>query len=264
MQAHFDAQQRQRSKLTELGLGLSIDIVAALATSAVVAPFVAIIDRSIISNASGRMPLMAGLQDGFRTLATRPAVLARQPSVVAVFSVYAITYITANASETIALSANADPLLPKFLASSTVNIAACVYKDKLLTHWCSLGPARPFPMASYGLFGLRDSLTVAASFSLPPLLSTMLQSNTSMSKTSCDSISQLALPCMVQFISTPIHLLGLDIYNNPSATAVRRAQVVRRDFIPSTLARMGRILPAFGFGGLVNNKTRTTLKRWIL
>ncbi|KAJ3242317.1 hypothetical protein HDU81_005069 [Chytriomyces hyalinus] len=264
MQAHIETQQRQRSKLTELGLGLSIDIVAALATSAVVAPFVAIIDRSIISNASGRMPLMAGLQDGFRTLATRPALLARQPSVVAVFSVYAITYITANSSETIAVSVNADPLLPKFLASSTVNIAACVYKDKLLAHWCSLGPARPFPMGSYGLFGLRDSLTVAASFSLPPYLSNMLQSNTSMSKTSCDSISQLALPCMVQLISTPIHLLGLDYYNNPSATVVQRAQVVRRDFIPSTLARMGRILPAFGFGGLVNNKTRTTLKRWIL
>ncbi|KAJ3405394.1 hypothetical protein CcCBS67573_g00570 [Chytriomyces confervae] len=263
MQAQIEPQ-RQRSKLSELGLGLSIDCVAALATSAAVSPFVAIIDRSIISNASGRMPLMAGLADGFRTLATRPSVLARQPSVLAVFSVYAITYITANSSETIALSTNSDPLLPKFIASSTVNIAACVYKDKLLTHWCSLGPARPFPMSSYGLFGLRDSLTVAASFSLPPFLSAALQSNSSLSKTSCDSISQLALPCMVQFISTPIHLFGLDYYNHPSATVMQRVQVVKRDFIPATLARMGRILPAFGFGGLVNNKTRSTLKQWIL
>jgi hypothetical protein len=42
------------------------------------------------------------------------------------------------------------------------------------------------------------------------------QEMTSLSKGSADIIAQLFCPAAVQFLSTPLHLLGLDLYNNPA------------------------------------------------
>jgi hypothetical protein len=53
---------------------------------------VAVIDRSIIANMSGKTPLLVGLREGFGTILTRPWVIIRQPSVMAVFCVYFATY----------------------------------------------------------------------------------------------------------------------------------------------------------------------------
>ncbi|KAI8609976.1 hypothetical protein BC830DRAFT_788677, partial [Chytriomyces sp. MP71] len=205
MQAPFDVtdnrfQIKQSSTFSRLGLSLTIDLASALATSAFVSPFVAIIDRSIIANASGRTPLLSGLKEGFRTLILQPSVFARQPSVVVVFGVYVATYLTANAIETVAISASTAPDMPKFIASSGVNIAVGVYKDQMLARWFGNGAPRAFPTTSCGLFALRDSLTIAASFSLPPVMSNVLHSTTSYSKATCDSVCQLALPCMIQFV----------------------------------------------------------------
>ena len=43
---------------------------------------------------SGKTPLIAGLKEGFGTILTRPWVIMRQPSVLAVFGVYLATYTT--------------------------------------------------------------------------------------------------------------------------------------------------------------------------
>lgn len=69
--------------------------------------------------------------------------------------------------------------------------------------------------------------------------------------------AQFLAPAAMQLISTPIHLLGLDLYNRQGnlGMAARASRVVR-DWGVSALARMGRIVPAFGVGGVVNGKMR--------
>ena len=78
---------------------------------------------------------------------------------------------------------------------------------------------------------------------------------------SASSAAQILAPAAVQIVSTPLHLLGLDLYNRGGVgmwgTDGRVRRVVR-DWGVSCAARMGRIVPAFGVGGVVNTKVR----RW--
>jgi hypothetical protein len=91
--------------------------------------------------------------------------------------------------------------------------------------------------------------------------------------------AQFVAPAAIQLVSTPIHLLGLDLYNRQGHLGFgeRYARVVR-DWGVSALARMGRIIvsstscprydyqeltetnqPAFGVGGVVNANMRKNL-----
>lgn len=76
------------------------------------------------------------------------------------------------------------------------------------------------------------------------------------------SVAQFVTPAAIQVVSTPLHLLGLDLYNRPGVgmggEQGRAAQVVK-NWAKSAFARMGRIVPAFGVGGVVNTKVRKGL-----
>jgi hypothetical protein len=84
--------------------------------------------------------------------------------------------------------------------------------------------------------------------------------------------AQFAAPAAIQLLSTPLHLLGLDLYNRPSGSggtaggsAVAKVSwrerwlLIRSRWLASTAARIGRIVPAFGVGGVVNYKVRQSL-----
>jgi hypothetical protein len=126
----------------------------------------------------------------------------------------------------------------------------------------SSGPARPVPLPTFALFTIRDCLTIFASFNLPAVLSPHLDARMSdqvKRYVSGASTAQFVTPAAVQLISTPLHLLGLDLYNRPGVLARERAVRVVRDWAKSAVARMGRIIPAFGVGGVVNTKVRRGL-----
>jgi hypothetical protein len=75
------------------------------------------------------------------------------------------------------------------------------------------------------------------------------------------SIAQFIAPAAIQVASTPFHLLGLDIYNRQNITAWERWQLVSKTWMPSFLARICRIVPAFGVGGVVNTSVRHSLMK---
>jgi hypothetical protein len=75
-----------------------------------------------------------------------------------------------------------------------------------------------------------------------------------------ESVAQFLAPAAVQVLSTPMHLLGLDFYNrNGTTTLAERWRVVRKVWAVSCVARLGRIVPAFGVGGVVNAGVRRNL-----
>ena len=113
-------------------------------------------------------------------------------------------------------------------------------------------------------------MTIFASFNLPPLIAPMLPDKFFFSSSeavvekhiSRASAAQFLAPAAIQLISTPLHLLGLDLYNRPAQghrhvpSFKARFAVVRRDWLSCSFARMGRIVPAFGVGGIVNREVR--------
>ncbi|CAN0081250.1 unnamed protein product [Sphacelaria rigidula] len=115
---------------------------------------------------------------------------------------------------------------------------------------------KPVPIPTYLLFTVRDASTVAASFNLPAPVSTYLQDRFGMSKSSADFTAQMTCPAGVQFLSTPLHLLGLDLYNKPQNTPSGRTKFIVGAYTPSVIARICRIGPAFGIGGVGNTAFR--------
>lgn len=183
----------------------------------------------------------------------------------------------------------------KFAATAMVNMSLCVYKDSRFAKMfgvqgqsssgtqaqakgapSSLGgsqksaghPIKPppqspptpkVPKTSLSLFCLRDSLTIFASFNLPPLVSPLIPDVLASTPSSKAALAQFSIPASVQLISTPLHLLGLDLYNRQHAGGIPAADRwarVKRDWAPSCAARVARIVPAFGVGGVVNTRLR--------
>lgn len=123
----------------------------------------------------------------------------------------------------------------------------------------SIGRTR-IPLATYSAFLLRDGLTIFGSFSLPAMVSASIPDSIASQEYLKILIAQLAIPASIQLISTPIHLLGLDLYNRPQVMPSKeRIGRVSRDWIGASLLRMCRIIPAFGIGGFVNTEGRLSL-----
>jgi hypothetical protein len=223
--------------------------------------------RAIIENASGKQPLMASIRSSLKTMLLRPHTYIASKPFALIFMVYGGTYLTANTLDTFQSTLHSSPASTvthgpaKFLATSTANLSLTMLKDSQFTKMFGTATsARPVPPLSYALFAFRDCMTVYASFNLPPLIAPLLPlSSATEEYFSRASAAQFLAPAAVQLVSTPCHLYGLDLYNRPSAgeggkrvTVRERLEKVGRDWGKSSAARMCRIVPAFGFGGVVN------------
>jgi hypothetical protein len=78
------------------------------------------------------------------------------------------------------------------------------------------------------------------------------------------TVAQFVAPAGIQLLSTPLHLLGLDLYNRPTGgkelvTWGDRWAIIKKNWGVSAVARMCRIMPAFGIGGVTNSKLRSSM-----
>merc|ERR1719356_947653 len=83
-----------------------------------------------------------------------------------------------------------------------------------------------------------------------------------MEQKKAEKVAQLATPCAMQVVITPIHLLGLNFYNAPSAAPAQRARAVWSTCPESTGVRMLRFTWAYGVGGLVNKELSQRARDW--
>jgi hypothetical protein len=225
-------------------------------------------------------------------MATRPVGFFLSTPFLLIYTLYSGTYLTANAIDTVTSTLRNQPFrtvtpgTAKFLATTTVNMSICVYKDARFAKIFgpSSAPAATchpsasaavtaaaataakkslqIPKISFTLFCLRDSVTIFASFNVPALIAPSIPDYIASTPGMKAAVAQFSCPALMQFVSTPMHLLGLDLYNRqpPGGLGWReRLARIRRDYIASSFARMGKIVPAYGVGGVVNVKVRAAL-----
>ena len=214
---------------------------------------------------SGRTSFVESLSGSLPWVLLRPhTFLFARPSAIMML-LYSSTYLTANIIDTMSSIAQDQPAstttsgFMKFGSVRLVNLILALYKDCQFTKMFGLISPRPLPPASYALLALRDSITIFASFNLPPKLAPLLPESVE-DHFSRLSVAQFTTPALAQIFNAPLHLLGLDLYNRNRITPVRdRLRKVRLDWPATSLARMCRVLPAFGVGGVVNNKMRASM-----
>ncbi|RDL31952.1 Uncharacterized protein BP5553_09354 [Venustampulla echinocandica] len=251
-----------------LGLRLASDCVSGVFAASLVAPLIAIIDQGIMQNASGQSTLKESVKTSLTSLVLRPHTILFSKPFALICMVYGGTFVTANTLDTITSTVKNKPYTHvtadtmKFAASSTANIGLTLIKDQAFVRlFGSGGPPRPVSLPSYALFTIRDCLTIFASFNVPPLLGPVISRNMSTElekRMSGQTVAQFVAPAAVQIVSTPMHLLGLDLYNRGCSgiTWADRWAIVKKNWAVSSAARICRIVPAFGFGGVVNAKVR--------
>lgn len=230
-----------------------------------------------MENASGANTIARSLKASLRSLLLRPHTIIFARPFAFIAMVYGGTYLTANTLDTCVSTTNnlsathVTSGAAKFSLSSAANVGLCIYKDQAFVRM--FGPPgvvpRAVPAASYALFALRDCSTIFASFNVPPMLGPWLDIRLSeefkRKWISGATLAQFVAPAMVQMASTPLHLLGLDLYNRPSGTNQglvsnrERWLVIKSNLAVSVAARICRIVPAFGIGGVVNTNMRRRL-----
>lgn len=212
--------------------------------------------------------IMSSLRSSIRSIAANPFHTLLSRPFALVFMLYGGTYLTANTLDTASSTLSNKPAssitsgAAKFAASSAANVSLCVYKDQAFVKLfgpTTVAAPRPVPLPCYAVFAMRDALTIFASFNVPPLLAPYIDASSLKLPVSGVTAAQFAAPASVQLISTPLHLFGLDLYNRPGLSLGERWQMVKSNWAVCAAARIGRIIPAFGVGGVVNMKVRKAL-----
>lgn len=210
-----------------------------------------------------------------------------------IWTLYAATYTVASCSNT--LTGKYYPAVVNaatFLATTAINVPLGIWKDirfaqifshhhtaGAISHDASRAPTtassklslasspissvptpspRRMPRVVAGVFLARDAITLFGSITFAPRAATYIPDSLVSNLHAKAAISQLTVPMLTQLVATPVHLLGLDLYQRQqgAVTFSNRLGHISSGLGGATAARCLRILPAFGFGVLANQELR--------
>ena len=264
--------------LTSVAVGLFSPIL--------VSPIVAIVDGAIINSVNGDgTPIFKGIANGFKELCGRPhkffASYKWQRLTFYCWLVYGGTYASGNliqaydeASHTHKESAK----MRKVLLTSVVNMGLTAFvKDPAIVRLmqklsesgevnkASLKPPRPMWWLPRGLFCFRDFITMFAAFYVADSVGEwlMYKGEGQISPQWARRMGTFGVPVGLQTVSTPIHLLALNLVEMPQASLMVHGAVIREKYFQACTSRMARIFPAIGLGSNLNNEARDRALRWL-
>lgn len=179
---------------------------------------------------------------------------------------YSATYMTANICDTLSSERDELPVTTtttssttKFCSVTAVNLVLSLYKDASFARTFGTKSTKTFPVVTYAPLLVRDGITLFASFSLPAILAPNLSDRIER-HVSRISVAQLLAPAASQFLATPLHVLGLDLYERKAGLR-ERMRMIRKTWISISMMRALRVVPAYGVGGVLNNDLRAYLMR---
>jgi hypothetical protein len=272
------------------------DVLVAAGVTAAVAPFLTVIDKALVQHSVGSHSLKESVRQSVTAMVRHPVQYFKSPTFLWMWATYASTYTAANALRTITehqehlgatsttrttasihkqnkapqpAAAFATSAMTIFLGTTAVNTSASLLKDRAYARLFG-NPAQlkmSVPAASYGLWMLRDFTTIGSSFILPAHVASLLQKHSSLSAGDAQQVAQLVTPVAAQLVAGPLHYVGLDCYNRPLSASggystmasqlSERARFLYRGVGTVVGARMARILPGYGIGGVWNTELRS-------
>ena len=267
---------------SKVGQYLLGDVLVACTVTLGVAPFLTIIDKAIVQRAAGSHTIVQSSIESIHKITRNPVKFVKSPMFLMMWGVYAATYTTANTLKTIVEDVEikkkisskdiVDPRMGKtfiFLGTTVVNSATTLMKDQAYAKmFGTMGAAMRVPMISYSLWACRDCMVIGSSFVLPEIVSKRLEDQ-GIEKTKALALSQMACPILTQAVAGPVQLLGLDFANRPMRgftfvqAAKERVFSIGRNFFSIFGARVSRIVPAYGIGGVGNTYLRNKWREGI-
>jgi hypothetical protein len=226
---------------------LAADVVAAVLTAGVIAIFTIPLDLAMVASATTGQPVFAELRTALGQIAQDPTHLA--PGVWN-WAAFASTYAVANMSERRHL-----PVLLVVLLTTTLDMGCSMLRDALVAER-SIFDA---PGLTVLFWFLRDAVSTAGSFVLPPLLVPLL-SRLAGSQSKGEYASQFAVPILLQYVATPLHFLGLNVMvKTGSFSWPERIASALEGYLSRVGARQLKLAPPFSIGVSMNRILRNHL-----
>mmetsp|Transcript_8437 Transcript_8437/g.11334 ORF Transcript_8437/g.11334 Transcript_8437/m.11334 type:complete len:378 (-) Transcript_8437:384-1517(-) len=282
------------SSLTDKIVG---DVLVAAGITFGFSPFLAVLDKAITQRAAGTHTIAKSSMETISFIARNPIAFVKSPSFIMMWGVYAATYTTANCLKTVVehnehmerraqeestrkMLSNGDNTrtaiskmgtTATFLGTTIVNSTTSILKDRAYARMFGTSSlASKVPVITYGLWASRDAMVMGSSFVLPEMVSETLKEGTSMTKQDALRLSQFLCPVLTQVFASPLQLLGLDFYNRPlremsfGKTIFERSRFVGQNFSSVTAARVARMAPAYGIGGIGNTYFRNEWRNMLI
>lgn len=224
------------------------EIFAATASSFIISPIMTIIDISIIKSQLQKEKISKSMIDNITFYSNNKKKFVFPLSVMNI--VYCSTYCSANLTELWCRKNDIDYKIPTLMATSLINIISISYKDIIYSKLLKNKLVK-FPIQSNLLLATRDMMTINAAFIWKKDLINYFDKYMMHNKS--EFIVSIFLPISIQFVSTPIHILAIDIYENPNSTIRERYKNIKFCYKSILLGRILRTIPAFGVGGFIND-----------
>ena len=149
----------------------------------------------------------------------------------------------------------------KLFGTTIANMGLGIWKDKIFAQRFNGKPPTKFPWWCIGVFGIRDVLTIGAGFTFPKrVAAAFVDYKVIADPKSALLVAQCVVPMGFQTVLTPIHLLALELYNQPKNSFSQHAGSIRSIYRDSVSMRMMRVLCAYGIAGITNTGLRAYLK----
>jgi hypothetical protein len=227
------------------------EIFAGITTSLIISPIMSIIDISILKSQLHKERIGKSITDNITFYSNNKKIFIKPLTVMNM--VYSSTYCTANLTELYCKKNNIDYKLPTLIATSFVNILTISYKDMIYSKLLK-NTITKFPVQSNLLLAIRDIMTINSCFIWKKDLINYLDKYMMHNKS--EIIASIILPSAIQFISTPIHILAIDIYENPKSNIIKRYKNIKLFYKSILFGRIMRAIPAFGVGSFINDMLR--------
>ncbi|KAF9878794.1 hypothetical protein CkaCkLH20_03694 [Colletotrichum karsti] len=256
---------------------LAGDLTAGAFSAILISPAVTILDRAVVERTSTGRPLIRGLRSQLSSALRRPRSFFLGKPLGIVWTLYAATYVTANAATTLAerYDGAAAVSTATFASTFLVNVPLGVWKDlrfaEIFGSSSSASGAtavsttpRGLPRAATATFLIRDAVTIFGSFTLPTWVSAAIPDSVTASPHAKATLTQLTVPVMSQLVASPIHLIALDYYERQRKLPFSDRVAKTKEHVPSTIVmRCIRIIPAFSIGCVANLEFRSMFHTWL-
>lgn len=228
------------------------DIFCAFTSSLLISPLMTIIDVSIIRSQINKKRFNQSIIETTNDYLNKKIRFSKPFGIM--LTAYTLTYSTANLIDLYCKKNNINSTMPLLFGTSFVNILTIGYKDKEYSKIFNNDKYLTFSKKSYLLFGIRDLITISSCFIFKKDLTNQI--NKYMPYNFADFISSVILPIIAQIISTPLHILSIDIYNNPNSNRLERIKNIKKMYHSVCIGRVIRVIPSFCIGGFINDMLR--------
>ena len=228
------------------------DVCAGTCASAITAPLVTCVDRAMTLNAAGQQELWPAFIEELVDIPTKPVAFFTSAPFLWIWLAYGITYVVANVCSTVSHALGRSPALPVLLATTSVNTLVCIAKDAKFAQMYGgdAASARPLPPSTYAAWLARDALTMGFVFSMPTIVARALPA---LPKLLC----MFTTPLLAQYFTTPLYLLGLALYNLPTAPMRARLEAVSTAYPATVVTRQFRAVAQYSVSGVANVALRS-------